>query len=83
MLSAAQTVVSTEPRTAVAALERADSAASIVNSAASRVLRVFHAAAAVGPRLNATDAPASMFKLTAAAAWPPPLSHAMMKFLLL
>jgi len=82
VLSAAQTVVSTEPRTAVAALERADSAASIVNSASSRVLRVFHAAV-VGPRLNATDAPASMFKLTAAAAWPPPLSHAMMKFLLL
>ncbi len=56
VLSVAQTVASTELRTVLAALERADSAASTANFAASRVLHVFHAAAA-DPRLNATDAP--------------------------
>jgi hypothetical protein len=80
--SAAQTVASTEQRTALDALERAVSAASTANSVANLELPVFHAAAA-GPRLNVTDAHASIFKLTAAAWWPPPHSHAMRRFLLL
>lgn len=75
-------MASTEQRTALAALEKEESAVSTANFAANQARRVFHAAAA-GPRLNAMDVPASMSKLTAAA-WLPPLhSPAMMKFPLL
>ena len=82
MLSAAQTVASTELRTVSGALERPGSAASTASSVASREHPVFHAAAA-DPQLNVTDAQFSMCKVTVVAWWLPPHSHAMMKFLLL
>lgn len=65
------TAESTQPRTAVVALERPDYAASIASCVASQVRPVFPAAA-VAPSVNVTDALSAICRLRCAALWPQP-----------